>query len=140
MYDRATVFPAASPRSRRRYPNSLSPSGRSSGAFARMPGGMVWSIRASRDGTPIARSISSRASGSGPMCLLLKVPGMDTLIRLLREFGVRRCIEQPVEIAGTRHLDDDHPGVVGITIDRFGTLSESRVDFNHFAADGGIQL
>ena len=47
---------------------------------SRMPGGIVWSISASSDGTPMARSIASRAAASGPMCLLWKVPRVDSVI------------------------------------------------------------
>ena len=36
---------------------SLSPRGRSSGDAARMPGGIVWSMSASSDGTPTTRTI-----------------------------------------------------------------------------------
>src|SRR5438046_750703 len=112
------------PRRRRRYPNSLSAAGKSSGALARMPGGMVWSIRASRVGTPIARSISSRADASGPMWRLLKLPGVDWLIRSLREFCICGGIEQPVDVAGARHFHDDHPRVVRIRVDALRTLAE----------------
>src|SRR5215204_455938 len=101
---------------------------------------MVWSMRVSRLATPIARSISSRAAVSGPMCLLLKVPGVGKLITLLRQFCVGSGIEQSVEVAGARHLHRNHPRVVRIGVDGFRTLGKGRVYFDHLSRDRRIQL
>jgi hypothetical protein len=68
MHERMTRFLPATARRRRRYAASVSSGGRFSGAPKRMPDGIVWSISASTEGTPIVRSISSCAAASGPMC------------------------------------------------------------------------
>ena len=46
-----------------------------------MPGGIVWSISASIEGTPMARNSASRAAASGPMWRDWKEPGFSEVIR-----------------------------------------------------------
>src|SRR5438128_2723231 len=67
MYERQIWLRDAVCRRPRRKWYSLSPSARCGGFGRRMRAGMASSINTSREGAPIAFSIASRSSASGPM-------------------------------------------------------------------------
>ena len=114
---------------------------------ARMPGGIVWSISASSDGTPIAASIAARSAASGPMCLDWKEPGVwghramlnaecsmlnaevrtDSRGDVAATSSSRCTAPRPADRRRRRSPSHDHPRLVRVGVHRLRLLAERRL-------------
>src|SRR5881628_2082815 len=151
MYERQIWLRDAVCRNSRRNWYSLSPSERFSGFGRRMRAGMASSISASREAAPIAFSIASRSSASGPMWRLSNDSKSNTMSGPmakacatsrghLYEVFVLRGVEERAGFTGAGQLDDDHPVAVRILVHCLGLVLERGVDLDDFTGDRRVQL
>src|ERR1043166_8531940 len=102
--------------------------------------GIASSMSASRDDAPTALSIAAVSSASGPMWRDENDSKSKTMRGLLHQFLILRRVEQRAGFARIGQLHHDHPARVRVGVHRFGLVLERRVDFEHLAGDGGVEL
>src|SRR3954466_9577992 len=103
-----------------------------------MRAGIASSISASSDAAPTAFSMAAVSSASGPMCRdwnRSKSKSMLVDRPLLDEVLILCGVEEPAGLARVGELDDDHPAVVRVGVDRLGLVLQRGVHLDDLAGD-----